>query len=158
MLGSSLDEADTRARAGKALAMSNQIWACPQCQRRFTRKSQRHACGTGDLRQVFRDRPAALLALYMELAVLLNSLGQVEIVARERYLLFRSTRIFADLTVMTDSLRLVIHLPRQAEHPLFEKVVSDTRHVSHVVKLRGSPELQAMEPFLREAYRHSLAK
>ncbi|MEI9952743.1 MAG: DUF5655 domain-containing protein [Pseudomonadota bacterium] len=132
-------------------------WACPQCQRRFTRDNQRHACGTGDRNQVLRRRPAGLVALYGELEEFLETLGKVEIVARERYVLFRSTRIFADLTVMTDSLRLVIHLSRSVQHALFEKVVSDRRHVSHVVKLRDTRELHEMKPFLREAYQCSIS-
>jgi predicted transport protein len=132
-------------------------WACPQCKRRFTRNNQRHACGTGDRSQVLRNRPASLVALYTELEAFLRTLGQIEVVARERYVLFRSTRIFADLSVMTDSLRLVIHLSRHAQHALFEKIVSDRRHVSHVVKLRDRRELQEMKPLLREAYQHSLS-
>lgn len=132
-------------------------WACPHCKRRFTRSNQRHACGTGERSQVLRNRPAALVALYAELEAFVTALGPVEIVARERYVLFRSTRIFADLTVMTDSLRLVIHLSRRAEHALFEKVVTDRRHISHVVKLRDSTELAEMKPLLREAYQHSIA-
>ncbi|MEI9942481.1 MAG: DUF5655 domain-containing protein [Pseudomonadota bacterium] len=133
------------------------VWACPKCKRRFARKNQRHACGTGDRDEVLRDRPAALASLYAELEGFVNTLGPVEVVARERYVLFRSTRIFADLSVMTDSLRLVIHLSRRAEHALFQKVVSDRRHVSHVVKLRQTEELREMKPFLREAYRHSIS-
>jgi predicted transport protein len=132
-------------------------WHCPQCKRRFARANQRHACGTGDRSQVLRNRPQALVALYLELEEFLGTLGKIEIVARERYVLFRSTRIFADLTVMTDSLRLVIHLSRRAEHRLFEKVVSDRRQVSHVVKLHDSRELDAMKPFLREAHQHSIS-
>jgi predicted transport protein len=133
-------------------------WACPQCKRRFSREHQRHACGTGDRNQVLRNRPAALRALYEELEAFLNSLGEIEVVARERYVLFRSIRIFADLSVMTDSLRLVIHLPRRAEHAQFEKVVEDRRHVSHVVKLRDARELSEMKPFLREAYQFSISR
>ena len=131
-------------------------WACPDCKRRFSRENQRHACGTGDLSQVLRNRPAALLALYAELEDFLRTLGDVEVVARERYVLFRRARIFADLNVMLDSLRLVIHLPGRAEHALFEKVVSDRRHVSHVVKLHDARELREMKPFLRAAYRAAL--
>jgi len=132
-------------------------WACPRCKRRFTRKNQRHACGTGDRSQVLRNRPESLVALYTELESFLRSLGQIEVVARERYVLFRSTRIFADLSVMTDSLRLVIHLSRRAQHTLFEKVVSDRRQVSHVVKLRDKRGLDEMKPLLREAYLHSMS-
>jgi predicted transport protein len=131
-------------------------WACPQCKRRFARLNQRHTCGTGDRNQVLRNRPAALVALYVELESFLTTLGALEVVARERYVLFRTTRIFADLSVMTDSLRLVIHLSRRAEHALFVKVVADRRQISHVVQLHHTRELQEMKPLLREAYQRSI--
>jgi hypothetical protein len=37
------------------------------------------------------------------------------------------------------------------------KVGSDRRHVTHVAKLRAMEELEAMKPFLREAYEHSVS-
>jgi len=40
---------------------------------------------------------------------------------------------------------------------LFEKVVSDLRHVSHVIRVREARELGEMKQFLREAYRSSLS-
>jgi len=152
-----LGTAITFSCALSTLRVMTAPWACPQCQRQFARKNQRHACGTGERSQVLRNRPAALVALYAELEAFINQLGKVEIVARERYVLFRSTRIFADLTVMTDALRLVIHLSRRVEHVLVEKVVDDRRQLSHVVKLRDARELHEMKPLLREAYQRSIS-
>jgi hypothetical protein len=131
-------------------------WVCPKCKRRFTRKNQRHACGTGDRANVLRNRPAEIVKLYTALEKFAKSLGPVEFVTRERYVLLRSRRIFADAVIMTDALRLAIHLPRAAKHELFEKVVSDRRHVSHVARLREIRELESMKPFLREAYEYSV--
>lgn len=137
--------------------MSSPTWACPKCKRQFTRKNQRHACGTGDRAEVLRNRPPELVELYSALEMFVKSLGQVEFVTRERYVLLRTHRIFADAVIMSDALRLVIHLPRKAEHKLFIKVASDRRHVSHVAKLRAMEELESMKPFLREAYEHSIS-
>jgi hypothetical protein len=86
-----------------------------------------------------------------------KSLGPVELVTRERYALFRSTRIFADAVVMSDAIRLAIHLPRTAKHRLFIKVAADRRHVTHVAKLRTVDDLESLLPFLREAYEHTLS-
>ena len=47
---------------------------------------------------------------------------------------------------------VAIHLSRKAEHKLFEKVASDRRQVTHVARLHDMAELEAMKPFLREAY------
>jgi len=132
-------------------------WTCPRCNRQFTRKNQRHACGTGDRSDVLRNRPPELVELYAALEKFAKSLGPVELVTRERYVLFRSQRIFADAAIMSDAIRLAIHLARQTEHKLFFKVVSDRKRSTHVAKLRDMQDLESMEPFLREAYEHSLS-
>jgi predicted transport protein len=131
-------------------------WRCPECKRQFTRKNQRHACGTGNRAEVLRNRSPELIGLYAALESFAKSLGSVEFVTRERYVLLRSNRIFADLTVMSDALRLAIHLGRKAEHKLFMKVGADRKHVTHVVKLHDMEELEAMKPYLREAYEYSI--
>ena len=132
-------------------------WTCPKCNRPFTRKNQRHACGTGDRAEVLRNRPPEVVALYAALETFAKSLGAVEFVTRERYVLLRSKRIFADAVILSDAIRLAIHLSRRAEHKLFLKVASDRKHVTHVAKLRAIEELESMKPFLREAYAHSIS-
>ncbi len=107
------------------------MWTCPECSRRFTRKNQRHACGTGDRADVLRNSPPDVVKLYVALEKFAKSLGPVELVTRERYVLLRGNRIFADAVIMSDALRLVLHLPRKAEYKLFIKVASDRKHVSH---------------------------
>lgn len=85
-----------------------------------------------------------------------KSLGAVEFVTRERYVLLRTTRIFADVVIMSDALRLAIHLQRKVEHELFIKVGSDRRQVTHVAKLRRMEDLDEMKPLLREAHQCSI--
>jgi hypothetical protein len=133
-------------------------WSCPRCQRRFSRKSQRHACGTGDRHDVLKNRPDEVVQLYVGIEKFVLALGKIEIVARERYVLFRSVRIFADLVIMSDAVRVAVHLASKVEHPLFFKVVSGERFVSHVAKVRTKEQLEAIEPYLEAAYRASLAE
>jgi hypothetical protein len=128
------------------------LWRCPSCTRQFTRPNQRHACGTGDRRHVLRNRSPELVALYLAIEAFARTLGPIEFVARERYVLLRSSRIFADLVVMATAIRLAIHLPRQAAHPLFSKIVADRRHVTHVAQLQQPTQFDELKPFLREAY------
>ena len=132
-------------------------WHCPKCRRKFTRKNQRHACGTGERADVLRNRPPELVELYAALESFVKTLGAVEFVTRERYVLMRSTRIFADLTVTIDALRLAIHLSRTVKHPLFVKVASDRKQVTHVARLHSVDDLKALKPFLREAYEFSIS-
>src|SRR5919198_1115238 len=126
------------------------VWTCPKCKRRFTRPNQRHACGTGERSEVLRNRSPELVELYDALERFATSLGPVEFVTRDRYVLLRGNRIFADVVVMSDGLRLAIHLSRKVEHKLFIKVGADRRQVTHVAKLPAMDEFEAMKPVLRE--------
>jgi predicted transport protein len=141
---------------GREAAMAT-AWVCPKCNRRFTRRNQRHACGTGERAAVLRNRPLEIVELYAALETFVKSLGPVEFVTRERYVLLRTNRIFADLVIMSGALRLAVHLSRKAKNRLFFKIGSDRNHVTHVAKLRTMDELETMKPFLREAYQFSIS-
>jgi hypothetical protein len=97
-------------------------WPCTQCHRTFRQINQRHACGVGNPSNLLKDRPPEIAALYRKLEATIHGFGVVEVVTRDRYALFRTTRIFTDLTVMRDALRVVIHLGRKAKAPCFAKV------------------------------------
>lgn len=97
-----------------------------------------------------------MVELYGALETFVRALGPVEIVARERYVLLRSVRIFADLVIMVDALRVAVHLRRRVEDSLFFKVVSDGKKVTLVAKLHSREDLKALQPYLREAYEVSL--
>jgi hypothetical protein len=132
------------------------LWSCPQCSRSFTRKNQRHACGTGDRSYVLRNRPDAVVRLYAAVESFAMSLGSIEIVTRERYVLLRSVRIFADLVIMTDAVRVAVHLRRRLENPIFFKVVSTEKAITHVARLQTESDFEAIKPYLKEAYELSL--
>ncbi len=127
-------------------------WACPRCDRTFRQANQRHACGGGSAATLLKGRPPALADLYMKLESTAKRFGDVEVVTRDRYALFRTTRIFADLTVMRDALRVVIHLGRKVNLPCFIKIGPGGRRVSHVALVRTAEDLRTIIPFLREAF------
>lgn len=132
------------------------MWQCPQCEREFTRKNQRHSCGACRSSDVLRDRPASVVEVYHAIEAFVNELGKVEIVAKDRYVLFRSLRVFTDLCIMKDVVRLAIHLGRRIENPAFIKVVDDGKQFTHVAKISAVSELNEIKPLLREAYEFSL--
>ena len=127
-------------------------WVCPRCDRTFRQVNQRHACGVGNAATLLKDRPQALTDLYRKLEATVRGFGDVEVVTRDRYALFRTTRIFADLTVMRDALRVVIHLGRKASKPYFIKIGPSGNRVSHVALVRTAGDLRTIMPFLREAF------
>ncbi|MGA9945765.1 MAG: DUF5655 domain-containing protein [Candidatus Cybelea sp.] len=127
-------------------------WACPRCHRSFRAPNQRHACGVGSAASILKDRSPELVALYRQLERSVRRFADVEVVTRDRYALFRTTRIFADLTVMRDALRVVIHLDRAAKAACFVKVGRSGKRVSHVALVRTAADLRAVTPFLRQAF------
>ena len=129
------------------------LWSCGRCGRKFRRPGQRHSCGAGSRAALLRNKPDDLAALYGALEKTLKALGGVEIVARDRYALFRTTRIFADLVFQKDSLRLAVHLDREVRIPLFFKVGGDRHRVTHVALLRKISDVRAVTPYVKEAYR-----
>lgn len=96
------------------------------------------------------------MKLYAELEAFVRGLGRVEFVTRERYVLLRTLRIFSDLVIMSDALRIAIHLQRQLDDPCFFKVVTDGRKVTHVAKLKSHSDLVAVQAYIREAYELSI--
>jgi len=132
------------------------MWKCPTCGRRFTRPNQRHACGTGDKKDVLRNRPDALVELYGTIEKFAKSLGRVELVSRERYVLLRSIRIFTDLVIMTDAVRIAIHLRRRVSHPIFFKVAANAHGWTHVAKLKTEADWSEVKDLVKEAYQTSL--
>jgi len=98
-----------------------------------------------------------LVHIYEIIEAYSKTLGPIEIVMRQRYALFRSVRIFADLTVMTSCVRLVIRLRRRVADPAFFKIVAGEKMaVSHVAKLSTPDEWEAVKSYFEEAYRVSL--
>jgi Domain of unknown function (DUF5655) len=127
-------------------------WDCPRCNRRFRAANQRHACGVASATTILKDRSPELVDLYRQLEASIRGFGEVEVVTRDRYALFRTTRIFADLIVMRDALRVVIHLGREASSPRFVKAGRSGKRFSHVALVRTAADLRAVAPFLREAF------
>lgn len=132
------------------------LWTCPKCKRVFRQINQRHSCGVGDKSSLLRGRSPALARLYDELEKVVMACDGVEIVYRDKVALFRTSRIFADLVMMKNALRLAVHLKREVKEPLFFKVLKDRGQVSHVAKIRRDEELRLVLPYLFEAHRVSV--
>ena len=129
------------------------LWTCPRCRRVFRQTHQRHSCGVGSRKRLLEGKLPALVKLYGELERKLKAFGLVEIVARGRYALFRTTRVFADLVFMRDALRLALLLNREVRDPLFFKIQAMSTHrIAHVAKLRSKADLEAVVAYLKEAY------
>lgn len=133
-------------------ANATPLWTCPKCRRQFARARQQHICSAGTRAKVLKNRREEVVALFEALERQAKALGPVEFVARERYIILRSKHIFADVIMLADSLRVVVHLPVMARHALFKKITADRKWVSHTAKVRNAAELEQLQPFLRAAW------
>lgn len=75
----------------------------------------------------------------------------MEVVTHDRYARSR-TRIFADPTVMWDTLRVVIHLNHRVSAPYLIKIAQGEKSVSHVALVKTAGNLRTIISFLREAF------
>ena len=111
-------------------------WSCPKCKRTFRRANQEHVCTKSfkaNTAALLKNRPPEIVALYRKLEATVKGFGRVEVVIGDHYVLFRTTRIFTDLTVMNDALRVVIHIGRKVPGKLWLKVggVANAYRTSH---------------------------
>src|ERR1044071_4326475 len=122
-----------------------ELWNCPLCGRVFRRPHQRHSCGAGSRVELLEGKPPGLAKLYTSLDRTVRAWPGVEIVYRGRYVLMRTTRIFADLVFMRDALRVAIVLEEPVKKPFFFKVGPMAKHrVAHVALLQNAADLAAL--------------
>lgn len=133
------------------------LWTCARCGRKFRQTNQAHSCGTGSRAALLAGRAPALVALYRRLEQVVGGLKGVEIVHKERYALFRTTRVFADVVIMREALRLAVVLDRREADPRFVKVASmKPGRVGHVMMLRSAQDVRGAARWVRQAHRLSL--
>lgn len=149
------DQASGLLKIGMPSKTETRLWTCPKCRRQFARTKQQHICSAGTREKVLKNRREEVVALFAALEHQAKQLGPVEFVARERYIILCSKHIFADVIVLADSLRVVIHLPKLVRHPLFKRIHAERQWVSHTAKVRKLAELEQLQPFLRAAWEYA---
>ena len=129
------------------------FWTCPACGRSFRRSEQAHGCGRGTKAALLRGKAPALIKLFAFIERDLGKWGPQDTLYRPRYALLRTTRGFADLVFMRDSLRLALYLDRAVGATCFFKVgQTSTNRVIHVAMLRTHAHWRKVRPYLKQAY------
>jgi hypothetical protein len=133
------------------------LWTCPTCGRSFRRAEQTHGCGRGTRAALLRGKAPALIKLFGSIERDLGKWGPQDTLYRPRYALLRTTRGFADLAFMRDSLRLALYLDRAVEATCFFKVgQTSTNRVIHVAILRTDSDWRKVRAYLKQAYELTL--
>lgn len=130
------------------------LWACLKCGRQFANRNQSHACGQHELDAHFRDKPAAIRALFAAVVAAVESCGPVKVLPEKTRIAFQVRMSFAQVTPRARWLDGHVVLARRLEHPRFRRIetISPRNHVHHF-RLTSLSDIDAeLAAWLREAY------
>lgn len=129
-------------------------WTCPQCRRRFARKSQWHSC-EAKLGEHFRGRDPELRGLFDELVRRLRKLGPVKVDPVKTTINLSAHHPFGAVTVRGNFLRLgFLSEERINDHRIVHIERLGPRKFGHSVVLESVADLDdVVMNWLAAAYR-----
>ena len=129
------------------------LWTCARCGRAFANRNQSHACGRWTLSAHFAGKAPFVREIYHRFLAMLERSGPVVVLPEKTRIAFQVRMSFAQLTVRRQWVLGHFVLARRAETPLFAKIetISARNHVHHF-RIDRPEEVEALEPFAREAY------
>ena len=133
-----------------------QMWACPECGRRFANRNQSHACAPlGRLDQHFAHASPAVRATFDQILEAVGRLGPVEVLPEKTRIALHVRMSFAAFQPGRHWLAGHLVLARQVDSPRFRRVqVFSPRNVVHEFRLASPAEVdQQFIAWLAEAYR-----
>jgi hypothetical protein len=130
------------------------LWRCNACGRSFANRNQSHACGRFTLAHHFAGKPAAIRALYDQVAAAVRAIGPVRILPEKTRIAFQVRMSFAQVTPRRQWLDGHLVLARRLEHPRFRSVQTfSPRNHLHTFRLTRSEEIDDdFRAWLAEAY------
>ncbi|CAN5126020.1 DUF5655 domain-containing protein [soil metagenome] len=130
-------------------------WICPDCRRRFARRSQGHECAPAmDLAEYLATGPPFERAIVDATLEVVADFGPVHVEPVSVGVFLKRARTFAQLRPMTRWETLSFSLPRPVRHrAITRKVVAHGDLYHHVVRLDGPGDLDDdIVGWLAEAY------
>lgn len=131
-----------------------ELWTCPECERRFVNRDQTHSCGRYTVAEHLKGKSSQVKSMYERFVELVKSCGPVEIVPAKTRIGFQVRMIFAVLSVNKSGLACHVVLSRRLEDPRFTRIesLSPRNHVHHF-RIRALEELDdEVVAWLKEAY------
>jgi hypothetical protein len=129
------------------------LWSCPRCDRVFANRNQSHACGAWTLDRHFDGKSLEVRETFDRFLAMLERIGPVRVLPEKTRIAFQVRMSFAQLTVRRRRVLGHFVLARRAEDPLFHKIETfSPRNHAHHFRLDEAEEVDALEPYAREAY------
>lgn len=129
-------------------------WRCPECARKFARKSQAHSCKTVSLESHLAAASPEVTRIYLALERLIREFGQFSAVPTKSQITLLARTTFAGVIVRKKWLNLVFILTREIEHSRITRIErTSPRTCVHTVQLRSVRNVDTqLREWLREAY------
>ena len=129
------------------------LWTCGQCGRAFANRNQSHACGRWTLDPHFTGKAPIVRDIYERFLAMLERVGPVTVLPEKTRIAFQVRMSFAQLTLRREWALGHFVLARRVEDPLFTKIESfSPRNHAHHFRVGAPDEVDALEPYAREAY------
>jgi hypothetical protein len=133
---------------------SSESWQCPECGRRFVRRTREHSCQITSVEAHLAKTSPEVAAAFREVERVLRGFGPLTVVPVKTMITFRVNANFGGVTLTRARMDLGFFLPRIVRDARVQRVVpmSGVRFVHHV-HLRSAAEVDGVVVgWLREAY------
>lgn len=136
----------------------NNMWTCPECERRFRRARQSHDCAPAmALEEYFSTGPDHERPIFEAVMRHLDTVGSVHVEPVSVGIFLKRSQTFAELRPKDRWVALSFSLPRKVDHErITRKVVCYHGRYYHVANLRSPEDLdERLRGWLSEAYLNS---
>jgi hypothetical protein len=130
------------------------VWICPDCGARLISKNLWHSCGDFTIEDLFAGARPGVVELAREYALLLQSLGDVQVIPQKTRLVCVARVRFAGLYPRKTGFRAAFALRRWLRHPRIVKTDDyGPRWRGHFVDIRSAADLDdELRAWLQESH------
>lgn len=135
-------------------------WRCPECGRKFVRKTREHSCEITSLDVHLEKTAPEVRAAFAAVRRLLDRIGPHEVIPLKTMVTLSAASSFGGVRFLKKEMELGFILTRALDHPrVRSKLELSPRTVAHHVRLSTPAEVDAeLGAWLREAYQVGLAR
>lgn len=129
------------------------LWLCPRCGARLVSRNLWHSCGQFTLEGLFAKPEPSVLGLARAYVSMLDSLGDVQILAQKTRLVCVARVRFAGMYLRKDGFLANFALHRWLDSPRIVKTADyGPRWRGHFVLVRSDTDLNELMAWLQEAH------
>lgn len=131
------------------------LWACPQCGRRFANRNQSHSCGDQRLDETLDRHSEIIVGLYHSIEAAIGAGGQFRVHPQKTRIAFISRMSFASVVLARRWVDLSFILPNPVGDPRIRRIdLYGPTSFGHATRLRSVDDVDStVRAWLIEAHR-----